>query len=190
MSGYQLPELNIDGSAFANWQAPQNNVNGLQSFLPNWQNNTGNFVPTGATTPKSFLGVGYDTWGGVAKGFDVANGLFSAWGGLQQNKLLKRNMANQQNSFNANFSNQAQTLNNQLRDSLELRAKWNPAALNGKTVEELYQERRLGYTADEAKQRGLNNTQRTTSAQPTTTPANRPNEVPQNNERNRSTGGS
>jgi hypothetical protein len=149
---------------FSNWSS--NNLTGStgitnpQANVSNWSNQM-NSVNNGVK-PQSFAGLNFDTWSNIGTGLNTASNLFGAWGGLQQNKLAKKNLNFQQNAFNANFSNTAQALNNDLRSKWNLVARWNPAALDGMTAEEKYQQQRLGYTAEEAKQRGQANTQRNT----------------------------
>lgn len=52
----------------------------------------------------------------IMSGLQVANGLWGAYNGMQQNKLVKQQMANSLNQWNKNYANQVASYNTRLED--------------------------------------------------------------------------
>ena len=52
----------------------------------------------------------------IMGGLQAANGLWGAYNGMQQNKLVKQQMANSLNQWNKNYANQVASYNTRLED--------------------------------------------------------------------------
>lgn len=64
----------------------------------------------------------------IMGGLQAAGGLWGAYNGMQQNKLVKQQMANSLNQWNKNYANQVASYNTRLEDRQRARVSANPDA--------------------------------------------------------------
>ena len=64
----------------------------------------------------------------IMSGLQAAGGLWGAYNGSQQNKLIKQQMANSLNQWNKNYANQVAAYNTRLEDRQNARLGANPNA--------------------------------------------------------------
>lgn len=64
----------------------------------------------------------------IMGGLQAAAGLWGAFNGMQQNKLIKQQMANSLNQWNKNYANQVAAYNTRLEDRQRARVGANPNA--------------------------------------------------------------
>ena len=64
----------------------------------------------------------------IMGGLQAAGGLWGAYNGMQQNKLIKQQMANSLNQWNKSYANQVAAYNTRLEDRQAARVSANPDA--------------------------------------------------------------
>ena len=77
----------------------------------------------------------------IMGGLQAASGLWGAYNGIQQNKLVKQQMANSLNQWNKNYANQVASYNTRLEDRQRARVGANPNAYE--SVDSYMQKNRL-----------------------------------------------
>ena len=77
----------------------------------------------------------------ITGGLEAAAGLWGAYNGMQQNKLVKQQMANSLNQWNKNYANQVASYNTRLEDRQRARVGANPNAYE--SVDSYMQKNRL-----------------------------------------------
>ena len=98
---------------------PQNP--GMMSSIGNWLKESGFLGSTDVNT-----GIKTDGWGGMAVG--AAGALGSAFMGMQQYGLMKKQLAEGKRQFNLNYDAQKRTTNAALEDRQRARLASNPGA--------------------------------------------------------------
>lgn len=127
------------------------NDNGMTGGLVN--NNNGTFTNTLAGTPNSILGsTGFDWsnalgWANV--GLDAIGKLGNLWGGLQQLKLAKQQLALQKDAFNFNKNATTTNFNNSVNAQQDAyrrqgEARYSQEGLSGNALNQAVADRQNG----------------------------------------------
>ncbi len=96
---------------------------GFASWSPAMENPNMLWADTAQVNPKAVPGFGdklrdFNSQYGstIMGGLQAAGGLWGAYNGMQQNKLVKQQMANSLNQWNKNYANQVASYNTRLED--------------------------------------------------------------------------
>lgn len=99
------------------------NAAGMQTWSPAFENPNVLFADTAQINPTAVPGLGaklrdFNSQYGstIMGGLQAASGLWGAYNGMQQNKLVKQQMANSLNQWNKNYANQVASYNTRLED--------------------------------------------------------------------------
>lgn len=124
------------------------NAAGMQTWSPAFENPNVLFADTAQINPTavpSFANKLRDfnsQYGStITGGLQAAGGLWGAYNGMQQNKLVKQQMANSLNQWNKNYANQVAAYNTRLEDRQRARVAANPDAYE--SVDSYMQKNRL-----------------------------------------------
>ncbi|GEK52348.1 hypothetical protein [Vreelandella venusta] len=100
----------------------------LNRFVPNWNGNQ-EFQPTllqSLTGYTDSSGIKSNGWGGMALG--AASGLGSAYLGMKQYGMAKKQLSESKRQFDLNYGAQRQMVNTDLEDRQRARVASNPTA--------------------------------------------------------------
>ena len=96
------------------------NAAGMQAWNPAFENPNVLIADMSQTNPPGFAAKLRDfnsQYGStITGGLQAASGLWGAYNGMQQNKLVKQQMANSLNQWNKNYANQVASYNTRLED--------------------------------------------------------------------------
>ena len=111
------------------------NAAGMQAWSPAFENPNVLFADTAKINPTAVPGFAaklrdFNSQYGstITGGLQAASGLWGAYNGMQQNKLVKQQMANSLNQWNKNYDNQVSSYNTRLEDRQRARVGSNPNA--------------------------------------------------------------
>ena len=107
------------GMASWSFDNPATNTNSAIAGLDISQTMPSNLIASAEYMPgfaDKFRGFNSQYGSTIMGGLQAANGLWGAYNGMQQNKLVKQQMANSLNQWNKNYANQVASYNTRLED--------------------------------------------------------------------------